>query len=582
MSAKLIDKSNIFVGSSGNWLRRYGVVVGVYLLALWLAAPYFMGDTWAYVESILAYQNSGDYLNATNSFWEFGHLFWRPLGWLAYRMFRPLTALWFGADEQANVTLSLIILNWISGLMSLLLIHKLLSLFCKQLWVVNLVALALLFSNAFLNYTQTGCSYVPGLAALLFGFYILLRDAKEPRRLRRTALLAAIGLAVSVGMWFPYVLAIPAALFAPVLLYGWSTERGRLILHTSIAAGVILILSYAVVVGSLGIYTLAGFKAWMLEASHGERATKGVLRLVFSLARSVINMGNDGLLFKRYLFRDQFNAVSLLDLFRLSLWKVAFFYLFLAAVTINLFIARQGKTILALLCINSLPVLVFALFIFEAGSLERYLPMLPALLLAVSLSLSSERAVRSLKFITVAFIAVMIVVNVNAMRKSALHSQQEQTVARIRDLQPLLKSQSLVVTTHLLDELYVFNHDFPFDEINRRGTLRVIPLMEVGVDLGQNWRQDFARRTLAAWEAGGDVWLSQRLFAARPRPEWNWVEGDDPNLSWLDISPFFSRMEMGQSLGGDDGFRLLLPSTTNRQFLEDVARMAVYNKHAVS
>lgn len=572
MKVGLAGRKRIFADTGRVWLRRYGLVVGAYLLATWLTDPYFMGDTWAYVESVLAHQQGFDYLNTANSFWEFGHLFWRPLGWLAYIVLRPFTSLLGGADDYSNATLSLIILGWIAGLASVLLVHKLLSIFCKQRWVVNLVTLALIFSNAFLNYAQTGCSYVPGLALVLFSFYVLVRDGEKPERSLRTSLVAGAGLAVAVGLWFPYVLAIPAALAAPLFLHGWSRERRRLLLQTAVAATVFLIMSYAVVAASLGIYTVAGFKAWIVESSHGERATKGLLRLIFSLARSVINMGNDGLVFKRYLVHDPFNPVSMLDLFRLSLWKVAFFYLFLAATLINLFRARRGKATFGLLCVNSLPVLVFALFIFEAGSLERYMPMLPGLLLAIAFSLSGERSLRPLKFVAVAFIAVLVVVNVNAMRADVLARQQEQVSVRIRDLQPLLKPHSLVVTTHLQDELVSFNYDFPFNEINRRGNLRVISLMEVSVDTVLTWRQDFARKALGVWEAGGDIWLSKRFFAERPRPEWNWVEGDDRRVSWRDIAPFFSVMEMGQAVGGEDGFVLLLPSPANKQILETVVQ----------
>ena len=49
----------------------------VYVLATWLTDAAFMGDTEDYVDSAVAFRNGVDY-----RFWEFGHLFWRPLGWL--------------------------------------------------------------------------------------------------------------------------------------------------------------------------------------------------------------------------------------------------------------------------------------------------------------------------------------------------------------------------------------------------------------------------------------------------------------------------------------------------------------------
>ena len=60
------------------------------------------------------------------------------------------------------------------------------------------------------------------------------------------------------------------------------------------------------------------------------------------------------------------------------------------------------------------------------------------------------------------------------------------------------------------------------------------------------------------------MWIRKRVLAARPRPEWNWVEGADPRLSWAGIHTFFSRLDVGQSIGDDDGFALLLSSPNNR------------------
>ena len=54
------------------------------------------------------------------------------------------------------------------------------------------------------------------------------------------------------------------------------------------------------------------------------------------MARSVINMGNDGLLFKRYLVHDPLNTVSLADL-SAEPGEGSFCYLFIAATLINLF-----------------------------------------------------------------------------------------------------------------------------------------------------------------------------------------------------------------------------------------------------
>ena len=55
----------------------------------------------------------------------------------------------------------------------------------------------------------------------------------------------------------------------------------------------------------------------------------GPAPLIFGFARSFINMGDDGILFKRFLLHDPYNPVSLFDLLRLSLFKYLLFYAFL-------------------------------------------------------------------------------------------------------------------------------------------------------------------------------------------------------------------------------------------------------------
>src|SRR5262249_1855457 len=67
-----------------------------------------------------------------------------------------------------------------------------------------------------------------------------------------------------------------------------------------------------------------------------------------------------------------------------------------------------------------------------------------------------------------------------------------------------------------------------------------------------------------AWDSGGDVWLSRRLLAEAPPPEGAWVEGDDARVSWAEIRRFFSNLDVGQAVGGEDGFvRPLPPARTN-------------------
>ena len=558
------DKNNS--QSVTKWLRENSLVIVVYLLATWFTNPWLMGDTVDYADSVLAYEHG-----RVLQFWEFGHLFWRPLAWVLYRIFNSLTSALFGPDERAKVTFTLIGINWVAGLACLFLLRALITRVCNRQWIINLVTIALLFSSAFLNYGQTGSAYVPGLALALGGGVILVRDREKGHKLIN-AVLAGIVLALAVCFWFPFVLLLPAALSLPLFLFGWNKRQVRATLCAGVASGLVTLIAYGVVVRMLNISNLEDLLEWVTAASHGMNQMRGVPRMVFGFANSLVDLSGDGAVFKRYLKHDPFNPVSASDVFRLSLWKLVFAYLFLSCVAINLLRTDRGKRIFGLVIVDLLPTVIFALFIFEAGDMSRYIATLPLLFLAVAAALCSDRAIPWTKYVIILFIAVSIVTNVRAMSASTLNLREQRVEGRIRDLLPLLKPESRVVTSHLQDEINNFTRDFLFNPINRNGNLRYFAVVAVNSTQVDYWRRDFASGTKEVWSSGGDLWISKRLLTPRPRPEWTWVEGDDPRISWTDLYKFFSQFEMGQSVGGDDGFVLLIPSDRNKEILNSAAQ----------
>ena len=549
--------------SPQTWLRRYGVALMTYLLATWLTDAHFMGDTVGYVNTILA----GD-----NRIWEFGHLLWRPLGLLVSVTFRPLTRLAVGDDVRANVTFTLVALGWLAGLMSVLLLRGLVGRVCPQEWIVNVACFAFIFSQGFLNFSQTGCSYVPGLAFLLLGLRILAQGGEQPRRSLRTAVFAGLALAVSICIWFLYLWAMPAAILAPLFLYGFSRERLRLAIQTALLCGLFVGLIYASVLAGLGLYSFADVKDWVAAATHSATVA-GFPRMVFGFARSFINMGNDGLLIKRFLLNDPYNPVSLLELFRLSLWKLVLFYLFLAAIVINLLRSPHGRRIFGLLMLNCVPVLGFAIF-WQGGDMERYLGLYPLVFLSLACALGSDKSLLWARLIALVFVAAMISSNVLALSKMALERRQKMVEARISDLVPLLKPQSRVVTVNQRDELWEANYDFPFNPIFKKYANLTHPATSLGTSQVLRWRQEFARLALSVWEDDADVWVSKRAVSQRPQKQWLWAEGDDPLVRWNDFYDFFTQLEMGETVGGEDGFMLLLPTPGNKQLLSVHAQRA--------
>jgi len=167
-------------------------------------------------------------------------------------------------------------------------------------------------------------------------------------------------------------------------------------------------------------------------------------------------------------------------------------------------------------------------FLFESGSIDRYLPLFPLLFLALSMSLSGDRSALGIRGMALAFVVVMIGSNLSAMSVTTLNRVQAQVATRIQDLEPLLTGQSRVVTVNQQGEVYAFNQNSPFHPINRSGRLDADILVDPNSTHVPRWRRIFAMKTLAIWDSGGDVWITTRVLHRRPRPEWNWVEGDDP------------------------------------------------------
>jgi hypothetical protein len=231
--------------------------------------------------------------------------------------------------------------------------------------------------------------------------------------------------------------------------------------------------------------------------------------------------------------------------------------------------SKSGKKTLVLFLLMVIPFLAFAVFIFEAGSIERYLPIFPVAVVALSVSLGRKESRQWPKVIALVFLAIVIVSNVGATSKVVLNKQEKRVEKRLGELQPFLKIPNRVVTVNEQDELYAFNQNFLFNPINQTGQEIDNLVTPHSVQI-LRWRQIFAEKTLAMWASGGEVWVAKRVLASRPQAEWNWVEGDDPSVLWSDINRYFAQFDMGQQTAGDDGFVKVADSTKNRLQLQSI------------
>jgi hypothetical protein len=346
--------------------------------------------------------------------------------------------------------------------------------------------------------------------------------------------------------------------------------RQRLAAITVIACAVVGLAAYAFAGGLAGVRTLADLKAWILASGHGQIQAGGVRSLVrfgFSVPRSFINMGEDGIVLKRYLVHDPYAHITGLDLLRLSLWKLVLFYASVVMVCVELFRSERGRLLLRLLAGAVLPIAVFSLVLFEAGSIERYLPLYPFILVAWAYVLSRPEAKLYAKVLLLFALTTMAIVNVDSMRKGALERRRADVLARIQELLPTLGPNSVVLAINEQDNLAVFCQDFPLDPIVSDHPWQYYDVLEINAVRLLHWREDLASRVLWNWKRGGTVWVPLRLLHDKPEASWKWVEGDDPRVHWSDLPVFFSQFNLGAAVGGEDGFVSLRDNPANREIL---------------
>jgi hypothetical protein len=575
-----------------RWSAALPILIFVYLIVWACTGAHFMADTNVYTQAILRHQYGGgvvDYRQTTaNPFWDFGHILWRPLGWLSFVITAPVTQLFVHQNHRAQVLLTLLGINFVASLGCVILFFLLARRVIGDERCSLLATVGFFSADAFLDYSHSGNAYVVGVACLVAGMYVLWSENVSDHSLGRAsigramigrapigrAMVAALLFALAVLFWFPYIFMLPAAMAAPLWLYGREAQRRRLIGQTVVVCAVIGLAVYASAIAAVGIRNVADLREWILAAGHGQIQPGGVraaARLAFSVPRSFVNMDRDGMWLKRYLVDDPYSPVSTGSLFGYSLWKLGMFYASATVVCVELLRSKRGRILLFLLAATVLPIFVFAVFIFEAGSIERYLPLFPFVFLAFGYVLASPQSKRASKILLLVALTAVVAVNLNAMRRGTLESRRAAAVGRIHDLVPLLTPESLVLAVSEQDSLAEFRQNFPLDPINVDTKWRAYDVLEINTERLATWREDLAKRVLGTWQQGGTVWLPVRFLSAKPKPEWNWVEGDDKRVQWTDLPMFFSQFDTGPEVGGDDGFVPLQDNQKNMEILRPLS-----------
>jgi hypothetical protein len=478
----------------------------------------------------------------------------------------------FNWNLNVLCTVILIAISAAAGFVTVLMWHSLVLSITASRAVAYGVALSFACANAFLAYMRSGSSYVLGLFFVTLSVWILWRAAQRNTLGRGVAWAGGLSLAAGVLFWLPYVLSLPGVAFLGIRrqalaggLRDWWSRANRVFAGHFLGMFFIsIMLCYGFALAARGIHSVAEARVWAAESSHGWSQSRNILRIVTGLPRSFFYMGNDGVLYKRFLWKDPYDPVSLPRLLRASLWKLAVFYLFAAALLLELMVHSRNHSALAILLAGAAPTIGFAIFVFEPGSPERYFPIYPFLILAIAKVLGDFPTSRRLtQGVILASLTGMLATNVYCMYRPRIAMQDITSAQRVAPLKQRLRDGDLVAVLNNHDSLYLFANRSPFDPINRPNPLRLYDVIEPANTRVLRWRQEFAKRALRAWDQGDEVWVSKRLWAGKPLPDWQWVEGDDGRVSWTDIPQFFRQFEIAQDLGGPDGFLRLTPTDHN-------------------
>jgi hypothetical protein len=554
-------------------------VTVVYLLLIFFTKPIIWGDTIVYALQISRYPQG---LVSARDFWDFAHLFWRPLGYLVWRMGAAHWSSQFPSSPVLQIFAAMRALNLVVDYLVVLASFGIVWRVSRSVLTASLIAAGFLCWNPFLAYFQTGSAYVPGLGLLLAATYLILQSSgpySSPR-----AWLIGLLLAMAGCLWLPCVFAIPGIL---LLGYLWrepgtatssdgKAARIRWLAQALLACALIGVACYAVGTALAGVRSAAEFKSWVAEAGHGIQPQKKYLRVATGLPRGLMDLGETGIELKRLALHDPYNPIGAGDLLHTSLWKLAMFYAGMAWLVWLLYRQRDGWIVLLPFLLSAGLLLFLGLALFEPGASERWLPGFPVLLAAFAFTFRGARLMSPRTGLLAAFLAIIAVSNVAAYATPGEPGADNSTVSRMLSLKPVLRPNSMVALLSINDGITGFFSRFPFHPLNPLGNgnpMQFYFLTEAGNVNSARWRQNFADHGRKAWQDDGDVWISKRMLAARPQADWNWVEGDDPYLRWRDISGFFTPFALDGDVGGPDGFVRIAHTPQNQQRLDAAAAM---------
>jgi hypothetical protein len=544
------------------------------LIAAFLTTPTYVGDTMRYAAD--AHKCAA---GIPGQFVEFGHLVWRPWAYLGMVAFGNILEVTLGdtpAQAAARFLLVTCVVFSVVGAVLLFFLTRVIAPF----WPALLATAGFVWTNPYLNYSWSGSSYIPCTAFILFCLWCLHRALLDHTKPTRWVIAGAASYSLAIGLWFPAACVGLGMLF---FLLMWNREdlsfsggefetRRRLTILFVASLAIITLLLFGVGAAAAGVHDGAALKQWIRESDNGWAQSITAVRLVTGLPRAVIDLGGDGVLLKRWYFKDPYNPVSLGAIGSGLGVKLLVFYCCIAVCAWALLRQRRLRAVAWIAGGAVTPLLLFAVVLFEPSSPERFLPALPFVFLAFAAILAEYRTHRAAPAAVVVLLAVAAVNNSTVANRWGSQEEVRLVERRIAALESSTPGSASVFVLTLRDPLYRVPNTRFLDRRVQARQLKVFDTLEMASARMEHWREEFGAGAVAAWNRGEDVWLSERLFATVPRAESDWVEGDDQRIRWADVPAFFRQLKTDAVAGeGEWGFRRLARAEGNAHILSATA-----------
>ena len=548
----------------GKWVQSLLVTV-LFIVAFSSTVPQYIGDTYWYgldVSDYLAGGGAPDH----GRLWEFAHVLWRPLAYLLYKIFGGIS--WRGPDVTSNVIWIMMAMSAVSGWMCCLILNRILVKICG-VGVGLLLTASFLCTNAVLNYVHSGASYLPGLVFLLGSCWITQKAVSSPSSALRLGDRGQLGggrpILDSLPVRSPGGVRSCVRLGSPQLEAWFGGIERAHSPHEPCGCCFFGGHDSGLCNGRLGegIRSPDQLRAWVARSQNGYAQTETWKRAIPGVARAFVNIGDAGTKLKQYSVRDPYAQVRISDLLT-GLLGMVLFYAGFALLIVELWGRPENRPTLWIFLASWALIMILAIIVFEPGSAERYLPVYP--ITYIGLAQAFRWGVfSSSKRVALAAMAGPLLLGMNLFALSTARATGEYSTALERQTQlDQAAGDNTIATLMEADPLNVLPQVHPLDLRLRPKHFRVRSAVAAGTTQVKTWQRDFGDTALESWRNGNEVWISKRLRAATPKPEWRWVEGENGVLWWKDIRDYFGAFETDRESPGEDGFLRVPHSPVNQ------------------